>query len=200
MTERLTRSQQRERTVQRLLDSAEELFAERGIHQTSLDQVAAAAGLTKGAVYANFGGKNDLIAALLQRRLEDDGPVREPGSLRSWIDMLGDSYESSVPRPETRRFAMAFVELWLIGMRDQGHRDALRTWLRTVREHHAREVRALGDDLPLPPAEAAALLMALDIGIGLQFMTDPEAVPAQTYTRGVEALLGVRRAGGSVPR
>ncbi|OJF11802.1 TetR/AcrR family transcriptional regulator [Couchioplanes caeruleus] len=196
MAERLTRAQQQARTRERLLDSAETLFGDRGIHQTSLDEIAAAAGLTKGAVYANFGGKNDLIAALLQRKLEGDGPAEPPASVETWAAGLGQSYEEHVPTPEVRRFAMAFLELWLVGMRDESHRAAVRDWLRTVRAFHAREAAALGDGLPMPAEQAAALLLALDVGVALQHLIDPDALPVETYTRGVEAVLGVTPSGG----
>jgi hypothetical protein len=86
-------------------------------------------------------------------------------------------------------------------MREEANRDALRRWLATVRSLHARDAAAFSDQLPLSPEESAALLLAIDIGIGLQYLVDPEAVPAATYGRGVEAVLGgVRRAGGSAPR
>ncbi|MFI7600846.1 TetR family transcriptional regulator [Actinoplanes sp. NPDC049681] len=198
MAERLTRAQQQERTRERLLDSAETLFGDRGIHRTTLDDIAAAAGLTKGAIYANFGGKTDLIAALLQRKLDGEEPVRSRMTAESWVKSMGESYEAHAPTPEVRRFAMAFVELWLFGMRDESHRGLFREWLRTVRAHLAEDAAVLGDRLPLPTDQAAALLLALDIGVALQYLTDPEAVPVTTYTRGVEALMGlpVTRPGG----
>src|SRR4051812_49564051 len=102
MTERLTRAEQQAVTRARLLDSAETLFGDRGIHRSSLDDIAAAAGLTKGAVYANFGSKKDLIAAILERKLaSDDGAGAHPpaGSLPAWADHLGASYEANVGRP-----------------------------------------------------------------------------------------------------
>ena len=48
----------------RLLDAALEVFAERGYASANLDQVAAAAGLTKGAIYSNFASKDDLFFAM----------------------------------------------------------------------------------------------------------------------------------------
>jgi len=41
------------------------VFAEFGFENASLDQVAATAGLTKGAVYSNFAGKDDLFFAMM---------------------------------------------------------------------------------------------------------------------------------------
>lgn len=190
MTERLTRAQQQARTREKLLDSAEMLFGEKGIHQTSLDEIAGAAGLTKGAVYANFGGKKDLIAAIVARKIDDDEPVRPRMSMDDYLEQAGRTWEENVPTPEVRRFAMAFMELWLHGMRSDGDREALREWMRTVRGFHARDAEDLG--LDGDPKQTAALMLALDIGIGLQYMLDPEEVPAHTYTRGIEKLLRPR--------
>ena len=51
---RLTRAERKELTRELLLDAAIEVFAQRGYHGASLEDVAAAAGFTKGAVYSNF--------------------------------------------------------------------------------------------------------------------------------------------------
>lgn len=194
MTDRLTRAQQQEVTRARLLDAAETLFGDRGIHQSSLDEIAAAAGLTKGAIYANFGSKKDLIAAILQRKLGSDEPPSSSGSLTAWIGDLGDSYESNIDRPENLRFAMAFIELWLYGMRDESTRAVLIQWFQIVREASAKQVAELaGDDLPLPADQLAALVLALDIGVGFQRLLDPQAVPAEVYTTGLKAIMGRER-------
>ncbi|GAA2472120.1 TetR/AcrR family transcriptional regulator [Winogradskya humida] len=187
MTERLTRAEQQARTREKLLDSAETLFGDKGIHQTTLDEIAAAAGLTKGAIYANFGGKKDLIAGIMARKLAEDVPMRPPASTQEWIRRLGDDWETNAPTPEVRRFAMAFLELLLHGLRDQDSQDTLQKWLQTVRDFHVRDLASF--DLPLPPEQIAALLVALDIGVAVQHLVDPDKVPVQTYTRGVEAVL-----------
>ena len=68
---RLDRRAMKERTRERLLDAAAVVFARRGIEAASLDEVAEAAGYTKGAIYSNFSSKTDLIAALMDRRIID---------------------------------------------------------------------------------------------------------------------------------
>ncbi len=204
MTERLTRAQQREVTRARLLDAAETLFGDRGIHQTSLDEIAGAAGLTKGAIYANFRSKKDLITAILARKLDaDDGGGAQPpsGSLAAWAGRLGESYESAVHSPDVRRFAMAFVELWLYGMRDETAREPILQWFRAVRAANAEEAAGIaGDRLPLPADQLAALLLALDIGVAVQLFLDPEAVRAETYTAGLKAVLGQEAVPGGQPQ
>ena len=54
-------------TRQALLDSATALFAERGYARTSLDEIAAGARVTKGALYGHFAGKQALFRAVLDQ-------------------------------------------------------------------------------------------------------------------------------------
>lgn len=58
-------SARRERTRARLLGAAREAIAEKGLHATTLDEIAARAGLTKGAIYDNFASKDELFMALV---------------------------------------------------------------------------------------------------------------------------------------
>src|SRR5277367_4192369 len=64
---RPTRAQTRER----LLGAAGAVFAERGYDGASLDDVAVAAGLTKGAVYSSFASKEELFYALIRERIRE---------------------------------------------------------------------------------------------------------------------------------
>jgi AcrR family transcriptional regulator len=54
-----------------LLDTAGRLFYEHGITATGVDAVVRAAGVTKPTLYAHFGAKSDLVAAVLQRRFDE---------------------------------------------------------------------------------------------------------------------------------
>lgn len=60
----MTRAESQRRTKRALLDAADRRFASQGYVGTTLAQVAADAGLTKGAVYANFRSKADLFLAV----------------------------------------------------------------------------------------------------------------------------------------
>ncbi len=59
--------QEAAQTRERILDAAELQFFEAGVARTSLDQIARAAGVTRGAVYWHFQNKADLFAAMIQR-------------------------------------------------------------------------------------------------------------------------------------
>ncbi len=67
MVERWTRERRVEHTRSLLLDAAEEVFAEKGFTSASLDDIARAAGYTKGAIYKHFATKEELFLAVSDR-------------------------------------------------------------------------------------------------------------------------------------
>ena len=52
------------------MEAAEEVFAQKGYYGASLEEIAAAAGFTRGAIYSNFGSKEELLFAVLDRFFE----------------------------------------------------------------------------------------------------------------------------------
>jgi AcrR family transcriptional regulator len=67
MVERWTRERRLQHTRSLLLDAAEEVFAEKGFISATLDDIARAAGYTKGAIYKHFATKEDLFLAVSDR-------------------------------------------------------------------------------------------------------------------------------------
>jgi AcrR family transcriptional regulator len=65
--EKLTRERRRQQTRDVLIASATEVFAERGFEGSSLEDIAERAGFTRGAIYKNFDGKEDLFFAVIDR-------------------------------------------------------------------------------------------------------------------------------------
>src|SRR5471030_1504302 len=61
-------TRKRSQTVSRLLDAADAVIAEKGFQRATLEEIAGRAGLTTGAIYSNFGGKEDLFLAVVGRR------------------------------------------------------------------------------------------------------------------------------------
>ena len=55
-------------TRQGLLDAAYKVFAQRGYAQATIDDIAAACGVSKGAVYHHFASKEELFRAILEER------------------------------------------------------------------------------------------------------------------------------------
>src|SRR5277367_3594838 len=58
-----------EETQSRILDAAQTVFSEQGFEKTQLEEVAARAGYTRGAIYAHYSNKEDLFLALMEHRV-----------------------------------------------------------------------------------------------------------------------------------
>lgn len=96
---RLTRVQQQARTRASVLAAAEQEFTEQGYAAAKVDQIAARAQLTRGAVYSNFPGKRALYLAVLIEMVESTDvvePAQRPESIgdalgsfaRAWLERL----------------------------------------------------------------------------------------------------------------
>src|SRR5581483_1237267 len=57
-------------TRERIVGAAERLFAERGFSGVSMPMIAAAAGITAGAIYKHFEGKEELFFSIVRRAVE----------------------------------------------------------------------------------------------------------------------------------
>jgi AcrR family transcriptional regulator len=76
-TTRVSRTESKARTRDELVAAARAVFLERGFHAATLEEIADAAGYTKGAVYSNFVGKDDLFLAVLEERYAERGKAYE---------------------------------------------------------------------------------------------------------------------------
>lgn len=65
---------------QQILEAAFRVFGTRGLHQATLDDVARAAGITKGTIYLYFPDKAALFSAMLKARVNDLLPPMEPSN------------------------------------------------------------------------------------------------------------------------
>ena len=183
------RGDRREQTRTALLTAAEHLWAERGIHGASLDDIAAAAGLTKGAVYSNFAGKTDLLLALMER-FTTDRTIDVCGELRAAeedIDRTARSSPRRDPDDHPRRLALLLVEFWLYGMRDYAAGWRIADWYAERRAQMASELDPAG---AVAPHDRATLTLALNFGLAFQHLLDPARVPSDLYGTGRNLMLG----------
>ncbi|RAY15095.1 TetR/AcrR family transcriptional regulator [Actinomadura craniellae] len=190
------RPERREQTRTALLAAARRLWAERGIHGASLDDVAAAAGLTKGAVYSNFSGKTDLLLALLEQRIqamvgveaEIYGALHADGTPpQERLEQAGEAYSRHLGSDEARLLSLLMGELWLYGMRHRAPGRRLADWYEGRRDGLAEGLEEVDG---LLPEERATLALAVDLGLALQHLLDPERVPADLYSAGLRLILG----------
>lgn len=188
------RRDRRGSTREALLNAAERLWAERGIRGASLDDVAAAAGLTKGAVYSNFTGKIDMLFALLERYAQYElrttvGWVLRD-SERSLDDRLEQEYERRMASEDARLLALLTVEFWLYGMRDYSVGWRIAGWYDMRRNRLAEKLaEKLTETEGISATDRATLAMALDRGLMFQHLVDPERVPARLYASGMRLVL-----------
>jgi AcrR family transcriptional regulator len=192
------RRDRREQTRAALLGAAERLWAERGIHGASLDDIAAAAGLTKGAVYSNFAGKTDLLLALMERITSARTRTDVCEELRAAAENTEDTGTTGRPSRRDpgeapRRLALLLVEFWLYGMRDYAAGWRIADWYAERRAELARELGPADGAAPdgIAPDDRATLAMALDFGLAFQHLLDPVRVPAELYATG-RALMRAR--------
>ncbi|MEX0684222.1 MAG: TetR/AcrR family transcriptional regulator [Dehalococcoidia bacterium] len=189
MTTLTLRERRTAETRQLILDAAASLFASRGYGQTSVDSVIAEAGLSKGAFYHHFAGKEALLAALLedrQRRCAEQmqGAVTPASSLREAVDRLVKaSFETNEADPDGVRL---YFEFCLQAMRDPAARDVVARSLAECREMVAGMLKigqpgAVRGDLDTDAA--ATLLIALFDGIALHRAIAAEAVDLRVIAR-----------------
>ena len=117
-----TQAERREQTQRKLIDSAYQLFGERGYSKTSIEDIAADAGMTEGAVYHHYKTKKRLFAAVtayLEDKLaEDIGEFLGEGNLEEMMSMWQVFMTSCRDK--------AFVQILLIdGPHVLGHEDWL---------------------------------------------------------------------------
>lgn len=200
---RLTREQQKEQTRRRLIEAAIELFAVKGYEGTPVEDLAAHAGYSRGAFYANFAGKAELMQAIIGEGFDGDlAAIRSLESLEG-LDALADGYT---------RLADAFVGnpmnlLWMLEfqlsvVRHPELRDAYAAQHRKLREG-VRELlvghlRREGYEEPQAYGEYADLLIVILSGLGLLKLVYGEEIESARFGRAFRAILrGMEKGAGA---
>jgi AcrR family transcriptional regulator len=171
----------------RVLQAAGAVFAERGFAAATLDQVAAAAGFTKGAVYSNFGSKDELFLALMEEEAAHRVQVVED-SLRTTGDLTGAlaAVGSELSRRDST-WQLLFLEFWQRAVRDPEVRRAFVASRRTLRARVTEVVERFLTERPVRTGWDApsltVVLLALANGLAVEALPDPGAVPDDLLTR-----------------
>lgn len=193
---RLTREQSKAQTRKRLLDAARTVFARRGYHGASVEEIAAEAGFSTGALYSNFGGKEDLFLALMDHVMdaycaeiaaEVDGVAsvadRARDGARHWMEIIEREPE----------MLMLFVEFWAYAARDPGARERVAASFARARQVLTRLIsdgaREFALQLEMPAEHLAIAIDALADGIARQQLADPGSVPDDLMGRVISLLL-----------
>jgi AcrR family transcriptional regulator len=182
MATRLSRIEQTERNRSLVLQAARDVFMERGYHGATLEQIAEAAGFSKGVVYSQFKNKADLFLALLEKRIDEradenaqiieglagaEGVVallEHVGTISratpKWGLLVAEFRVHAARHPElNRRYAAA-----------HGHTiERLAGVLDTL------YTRA-GEQPPFPPHQMAEVIMAIGVGTELEQAANKDAL------------------------
>lgn len=183
--ERVNRRElKQQQTRERLLEAAAAVFARRGYHIATLEEVAAEAGFTKGAVYSNFESKEALFLALVDRELEKR--AEEIGAVVDAAASTGD-IEGEAERQFQRfigdepHWPFLFFEFFAYGARRSDLRSEFIKRRRAVHGVIAdglrREAERYGLDLPVPAEQLAVAFEALMNGLAFNRVLDPGSVP-----------------------
>jgi len=192
---RLNRKEQQARTRSHLMQAAGKVFARRGLHQSSVELVAAEAGYTKGAFYANFASKEDLFLALLEERFAErmealDVELAGPGSPEDHARASGAEFTAYLHRDA--EWERLFFEFAAHAARDKAFRgELLKRWNQLIARMATlieRYTTVAGIDA-LGAVDAFALMIfTMANGVALQRVIDPKGVPDELLSDMLELL------------
>jgi AcrR family transcriptional regulator len=196
---RLTRAEKRAETRRRLLDAAAAVFLRDGFQGASVESIATEAGFTRGAFYSNFESKEQLFVELLHdrvydgyRRLVERVPKdMAPAERLRWG--ARDLQERYGREEDSWLFAL-WLQCLAHAARHPEFRSLAATFWSGTRAMNAQQIEGVFDELgrepPIEPKHFATALTALDIGLALQHLVDPDEVPLDLYPRLYELLFG----------
>lgn len=173
-----TQAQRRERTRTVLLEATIDSLVELGYARTSVQEICARAGVSKGALQHHFSTKAELMAAAVQH-LTDELSRQRMGTVErlpagadrvsAAIDLLWEAYSGTL--------ATAVTELWVASRTDGELRAAIRPVDRALGRSVLEQVASITDELPRPEVETLFWLtvnltrgLAMDAELG----GDPE--------------------------
>jgi AcrR family transcriptional regulator len=179
----------REEVRRRIMRAATKVFLARGFSGATLDEIAATAGFSKGAVYSNFADKDALFLALV-----DEEFARRLDQLRAALEDAPDSPGAGAEaagRSMTRALSahqdlhVLFSEFRVHAARSPSTRRKLAQRRREIRATLAGTVETYaaraGVELTMPADHVATVLLALTNGLALERLGQPEAVPDEVF-------------------
>jgi AcrR family transcriptional regulator len=190
---RVTRAESTERTRQRVLTEAQRLFRERGYAATSLEQIAEAAEVTKGAIYGHFSSKEDLLLSAIEQAPAPDclavlGDRTRP--LQERLAEFSRAVAAEADNPEDAADMAMMLEFYAALLRAPRARRRYGSRL----EHRIRAMaEAEGDDGEStgPTAvQAWAIGQAMLVGLQIYQHLAPGLVTSEVFEQAFGLLLG----------
>lgn len=201
-----TRKERQAQTRARIMDSATEVFAAKGLERASVEEVATAAGYTKGAFYASFASKHELFMAILDERFEHRVAEVE----RVWSSGESPTDQARLSAADFARSASSdpavprlFFEFSAHAMRDERFRGELVERFAGLRERlgeiYARRAAEYGLELEIPIERVVRMVVAICDGWELWQLLEPDDVDErlleelmEAFTIGLAVMSGAR--------
>lgn len=190
----LTRREKQQRTRSMLLRAAERVFSRYGLEAATIDQVAAEAGYTKGAFYANFNSKEELFLVMLDERFArelqrldqmlagTDEPLEE--AMAAAADFIHFASDEDWPR--------LYFQFVAHAVHDDEFREELATRMRAMRarltELFARWKENFGQEPPIPQENITAMTCFMADGFLIDRIIEPD-LSEELYTTMVGVFL-----------
>src|SRR5438552_12105346 len=205
---RAARAQGREARDE-LLAAALRVFARRGYREAGVDEIAAEAGYSKGALYWHFSSKEELLTALLDERI--DAPMRDRVALLASApperDMSVEATRAFAQQLDQQRDAMLLDRAyWSLAIRDPELRaryaerqTELRGSLATAMEARARHLGT--PDLTMPAEDVARIVLGIIGGLAVDELIKPGSVRPELLGEALALVYAglVARAQGALP-
>jgi AcrR family transcriptional regulator len=157
-----------------VLDAAARVFAQRGYAASSVEQIAAAAGFSKGAVYSNFASKDDVFFALLDARSVERRALVADGD--GGADAAEIARRVVAANDADEGWLLLLIEFWSHAARDEELRERFDAHRAPLRAELAAAIAALADregrELPRPAEELALATVALANGLAMERTAD----------------------------
>ena len=197
MVEVLTRKERQIQTREELVTAAARVFARRGYHRATVDEIAAEAGFSTGAVYSNFGGKEELFLAIA-----DDQVRARIAEIRAVGDAAAGKGDPGVEAAvQFRAFLEAdpdwpllFYEFWSLSIRNPELQEELAERRIAIRDALADTLEqvasALGFELRFPAPQLATAIAASLNGLAFERAADPDSLGDEVFAEFIVAVLG----------
>ncbi len=179
-----------------ILTAALSCIGRKGYHQTTLDDIAAEAGLSKGGVYVYFDSKKALYIALFESVLEESGitqrlQVSGVTVHERLANMLTAMVEAMV-KPKFQKKAPLILDIWLQNLHDPYFQERVSALYDQYREPLAgiiEEGVAAGEFRPVDASALANILLGAFDGIMVQMLIDESAVNISAISQTLRTLV-----------
>jgi AcrR family transcriptional regulator len=185
---RRPKGDKRDRTRAALLKAARELVREKGHERTTLEEVAARAGMTTGAIYGNFKNRDDLFIALGQAYWPPVKPKIAPGA--TFAEALQALARATLAAVDERRpAAVGRLTGLAYTLQNAEMRARVRDVTRRSYDAGAEWLRAFdADELPMPPDQLVRVIHCLIEGLVMQRILTPGLCPDAVFFAAFGAL------------